>query len=111
MNPDLPHLRVNEEGRLIVRKWWAENKQAFKAREFDKVKPGLIHSELKGKPAEEAAGADDSPKAELKESPPAAPAEPAQKENSILPMLLTGCLLLLLALSLWLGNRRKPPIQ
>ena len=109
MNPGEQSVRSYEESRLIVRKWWAENKQAFKAREFGKVKPGLIHSELKGKPAEEAAGADDSPKAELKESPPAAAAEPARKESSILPMLLTGCLLLLLALSLWLGNRRKPP--
>ena len=111
MNPSEKNMRSDEESRLIVRKWWAENKQAFKAREFDKVKPGLIHSELKGKPAEEAAGADDSPKAELKESPPAAAAEPARKESSILPMLLTGCLLLLLALSLWIGNRRKPPTQ
>lgn len=111
MNLREENIRSNEESRLIVRKWWAENKQAFKAREFDKVKPGLIHSELKGKPAEAAVTTDDPPITQPKEAPPAVATEPTRKESSILPVLLTGCLLLLLALSLWLSNRRMPPIR
>ena len=109
MNLREENIRANEESRLIVRKWWAENKQAIKAREFDKVKPGLLHSELKGKPEEASAVTDEPSKTEVKEAPPVAKAESARKESSIVPMLFTGCLFLLLAVSLWLGNRRKPP--
>ena len=109
MNLREENIRANEESRLIVRKWWAENKEAINAREFDKVKPGLLHSELKRKPGEALVVTDEPSKNKVKEAPPVAKAEPARKESSIVPILLTGCLLLLLAVSLWLGNRRKPP--
>ena len=105
MRPDRKNLLHDEETRLIVRKWWADNKAAFKAREFEKVKPGLIHSELSAKQAE---AASPTPTNELTSEPKAnnakTPTEPIRNEGSILPLLLVAGLLVLLALGVWLGK-------
>ena len=105
MDPDERRRRIREETRLIVRKWWADNKAAFKAREFEKVKPGVIHSSLTAKSAETTSPSPaDEPEPDPKEPTAAAPPEPIRKEGSILPLLLVAGLLVLLALGVWLGK-------
>lgn len=103
MNPSNAHVAATDEARNIVRNWWKENKAAFNAREFDKVKPGATHSQLSAGKAEEP----ENPAVALPGVPvkTAVASEPSTSDSEkpsdrIWPGVLVASLLLLLAIGL-----------